>query len=332
MPTLSAERALLTVALLTWATATSCPAPQGPPPRVETPAPPPLARASAPPDPVAPPASTTPTEPPPPPGPCPTGMIYVEADHCARVEQTCLKKGRSKPRHPPKCLEYAEPSVCKGPVRRQRFCIDRYEYPNREGAHPPSMINAWDADLLCREQGKRLCWESEWTLACEGPERLPYPYGYVRDATLCNIDKPYLKPGQKTIHGHDAEAREAELRRLDQSARSGEVAGCRSAWGVHDLSGNFSEWVYLEKPRGKGRWAGTKGGHWVPLRNVCRLTSVAHPESWRYYPLSTRCCADPDPEALPPVEPGAPPLWTPPRPHPTEHWRAEGHFHRGWTP
>lgn len=263
--------------------------------------------------------------------PCPEGMIYVEANHCAHVELNCLKRGRSKPRHPSKCLEYAQPSLCIGPLRRQRFCIDRYEYPNREGGRPPSMINAWDADQLCREQGKRLCWESEWTLACEGPQRLPYPYGYVRDASRCNIDKPYLRPDQKTIHGHNLAAREAELRRLDQSMPSGAMSGCRSNYGVHDMSGNFSEWVYLERRRGKGRWAGTKGGYWVPLRNVCRLTSVAHPESWRHYPLSTRCCADPQTPA-PPPSPTAPPLWTPPKAHNTTHWLEEGHFQRGWVP
>ena len=310
------------------------------PSRAPEPAPsatsPPPAEAAATPEPAPPPAEEPPEQeepPPPPPAPCPEGMVYVDVAFCDKVEDTCVKEGRhNREKFFPICGEYARERRCVGERWTVRVCVDRYEYPNIKGAHPPVVVDAWDASAMCREQGKRLCWESEWTLACEGPERLPYPYGYVRDATLCNIDKPYLKPGQKTIHGHDAEAREAELRRLDQSARSGEVAGCRSAWGVHDLSGNFSEWVYLEKPRGKGRWAGTKGGHWVPLRNVCRLTSVAHPESWRYYPLSTRCCADPDPEALPPVEPGAPPLWTPPRPHPTEHWRAEGHFHRGWTP
>ena len=31
----------------------------------------------------------------------------------------------------------------------------------------------------CSAQGKRLCGESEWTLACEGEEHLPYPYGYA---------------------------------------------------------------------------------------------------------------------------------------------------------
>ena len=172
---------------------------------------------------------------------CPEGMILVDGDYCPKLsEHTCLKEGRSKPHHPPRCLRFSkEQPKCLSETRRQRFCIDKYEYPNKKGAHPPSLINAWDASELCREQGKRLCWESEWTMACEGPSHLPYPYGHTRDSARCNIDKPYLKPGQRTIQGPDRAKAHDELKRLDQSVPAGSMEGCFSPHGVYDMSGNL---------------------------------------------------------------------------------------------
>ena len=48
------------------------------------------------------------------------------------------------------------------------------------------MVSWYDAAALCAEQRKRLCWESEWVTACEGPEKLPFPYGLRRDASACS--------------------------------------------------------------------------------------------------------------------------------------------------
>ena len=85
------------------------------------------------------------------------------------------------------CEQFAPGYKCPNPKRRQRFCIDRYEFPSRRGAHPPSMINAYDAAALCEAKGKRMCWESEWASACEGPQTLPFPYGNVRSSKKCRM-------------------------------------------------------------------------------------------------------------------------------------------------
>lgn len=267
-------------------------------------------------------------------------MQYVSADYCTRLIHTCKRKGLSKPRHQPKCLEYNTTPICGGPTRHQRFCIDRYEYPNQKGAHPPVMVNAWDAAALCHKQGKRLCWDSEWTIACEGPQKLPYPYGHTRDASACNIDRPYIPPSERTLKGDDIPASHAELRRLDQGEPSGTRPGCKSGYDVYDLTGNFSEWVFMERrtgfarraiARGKTSWAATKGGQWVPVRNACRPLGIAHPESWTWYPLSLRCCADPDPKHTPAPPPDSAPLWTPPAPPDHSRYRAR-FYNDGWTP
>jgi len=230
------------------------------------------------------------------------------------------------------CNKFAPGQECRLPLRRQRFCIDRYEYPNVEGGHPPVMISAFDAAALCAEQGKRLCWESEWTAACEGPDKLPFPYGLVRSPKHCNIDNPYVNPSLKKMYHSNKQIQDRELRKLDQSKLSGAMAGCKSGFGVHDLTGNFDEWVLTEQERGQSEWAGLKGGAWGHVRNACRPITTSHAAEFIYYFISTRCCRDPDRAVLAgrPAPPAQPPEWLPP-PAPTPKAFA-GRTSKGWTP
>lgn len=84
------------------------------------------------------------------------------------------------------------------PIIRLSFCMDRYEYPNKAGATPARLYNWYDAQDTCEKEGKRLCEEQEWTLACEGPERQPYANGWKREVwkpddetsrNACNISR-----------------------------------------------------------------------------------------------------------------------------------------------
>ena len=214
---------------------------------------------------------------------CPADMALIEGSFCTEVTQTCDKK-----RHPWQCAEFAKPTVCTGKEEPRRYCIDRYEYPNKKGELPVVMQSWYDAERQCKAEHKRLCKDSEWTLACEGPERLPFPYGYVRNAQLCPIDKPSPKVNEKRLFSkkHGAE----ELARLDQRERSGERAGCVSPYGVHDLTGNVDEWVVNES--GHPYSSSLKGGNWGEYRNACRPATRGHAEGFRYYQMGFRCCAD----------------------------------------
>jgi sulfatase modifying factor 1 len=268
---------------------------------------------------AAPPASA-------PSGPCPEDMVLVDTDVCPQVQRTCLKDEYSKANKITICHRFAEaPPKCTSKERRQRFCIDRYEAPNREGARAPVMVDFYDAMALCTEQGKRLCWESEWIAACEGPNKLPFPYGYARDPKKCNIDNRYIKPSLEKFYSTDERISGPELTRLDQGVPSGGKPECKSGFGVHDQTGNVDEWVMLETKRGKGGWAGLKGGAWGHVRNACRPVTTSHVAEFTYYNISFRCCADakPDPAG------GAPP-WTPP-PLPKNE-KPKGKLFRGWTP
>jgi hypothetical protein len=146
----------------------------------------------------------------------------VEGDYCPGVVQECIehhpeyKARKDDPTVSERCLRFREPSRC---VSKQRlklsFCVDRYEYPNQVGELPRVLTSWREARVLCEREGKRLCTEAEFNFACEGPDMLPHVYGYTRDQTRCNIDKP--RPAGSL-------AADADLRRLpeDRLVRPGD--------------------------------------------------------------------------------------------------------------
>ena len=221
---------------------------------------------------------------------CPPDMVKVDGTYCRAVEQICLdfiSEQRDR------CAEFRPTVRCIGTTTRKTFCIDRYEYPNRVGILPTLGVTWGDAGKLCAAEGRRLCTDSEWTLACEGDEMRPYPYGFKRDSRACNIDKPYIVPDEAAYA--DPERRAAEAKRLDQSEPSGSRSACVSPFGAYDMTGNVDEWVVNERGSAKSApyVSGLKGGYWGPVRNRCRPMTVDH-NQWHFgYQIGFRCCADP---------------------------------------
>jgi hypothetical protein len=221
-------------------------------------------------------------------GACAEGMVEVEGDYCPVLEQRCVKWLDKEGVQPRRCAEFAPSSACKTKTVHKRFCIDTYEFPNEPGKAPVVMKSWYDAKASCESQGKRLCGDSEWTLACEGRERLPYPYGTKRDDKACNIDKPHPTPDERALA--NPKTRDAEVARLWQGEPSGARPACVSGYGVHDMTGNVDEWVVNEG--GKPFKSGLKGGYWGPVRDRCRAMTTAHGEDFAFYQIGFRCCAD----------------------------------------
>jgi hypothetical protein len=98
-----------------------------------------------------------------------------------------------------------------------KTCIDKYEYPNREGSLPQGNLSFVDAKMLCEQQGKRLCTAEEWQWSCGGFDNLSYPYGKVYEENRCNA------------------ANAVEI--------SGSRINCTSKFGIYDMTGNIFEWV-----------------------------------------------------------------------------------------
>lgn len=226
---------------------------------------------------------------------CPSGMKHVQHAYCPRVMRHCEKEEYDKPNHITICERFARVTECLAPRQNLDFCMDEYEFPNQKGAHPPVMVSWHDAKQSCAGAGKRLCTESEWVTACEGPDEKPFPYGYQRSATKCNIDNAWVAPSLSKLYSSDAAVSRAELERLDRSVPSGAKAECVSEYGVFDLTGNFDEWVLAdqERPRERARGAALKGGAWGHVRNACRPVTTSHAPEFRYYFVSFRCCRDP---------------------------------------
>jgi formylglycine-generating enzyme required for sulfatase activity len=214
-------------------------------------------------------------------------MVYVEGDECSEVEEPCLAWATELPgTEVMRCLHFG-PSRCTGKLTSARFCIDRYEYPNTRGALPWVMKSWEQATSLCTARSRRLCTASEWTLACEGEERRPYPYGFDRDPSACNIDRPLSGPFPRWV---ERQPRGVDVSLVDWRAPSGEMDRCVSPYGVHDMTGNVDEWVVNET--GHPYASGLKGGYWGPVRDRCRPMTVAHDEKFTFYQIGFRCCAD----------------------------------------
>ena len=111
------------------------------------------------------------------------------------------------------------------------FCIDKYEYPNQEGRIPKTRVTRSDATALCIAQGKHLPTENEFTKACAGPNNNKYTYGNKFEMGTCqNISstKPIGSRAQPVVR---------------DPVPSGTKPGCRSEYGVYDMSGNLMELI-----------------------------------------------------------------------------------------
>lgn len=223
-------------------------------------------------------------------GPCAAGMLLIEGDYCRDAEQTCVKWIDPPPYQKLRCAEYAKPSKCKVPHVHRRFCIDREEYAeatassDAEDVLPIVNKNWGEAKALCEARGARLCKEAEWEFACEGPEMSPYPYGWKRDATICNFDRTDLGGPMDKLKDH----------RAPLSA----FPDCVSPFGVHNMVGNVDEWVEREGMAPPSRSA-LRGGWWLPGRNRCRAATLAHGEEYSAKQVGFRCCKDAPPSSTP---------------------------------
>jgi hypothetical protein len=218
---------------------------------------------------------------------CPDGMKLVEGSHSEFVQRLCVDWRMGH------CFAFFPGLLAEEPrTTPVRVCMDVFEWPNRAGALPEVMMRFVEAEAKCAGVGKRLCSEFEWELACEGPRRLPFPYGWRADERACNSAKPYRAISEGKISSDDARVREAETKRLWQGEPTGSFAGCVSPFGIVDLVGNVEEWVTTSRPEWPWR-SGLKGGYWSKPWAGCRGTNERHGPLFRFYEIGFRCCRDP---------------------------------------
>ena len=147
------------------------------------------------------------------------------------------------------------------------YCIDTYEYPNQAGQKPTTAVSFTGAESSCKRDGKRLCSEEEWEKACKGPANHRFPYGEAFDEGAC--------------------------RSKGGLGAAGAAAGCRSGYGVFDLSGNAAEWTSSRFQAGAADRAVKGGAAESPDYELrCAARSNRAPQV-RLPGLGFRCCADP---------------------------------------
>ncbi|MCC6645882.1 MAG: hypothetical protein IT374_09965 [Polyangiaceae bacterium] len=306
-------RPLVSLALVTLAACATTPRePAAPTPPAapsaapaETPEPP---AGAAPSSSIAPPvassAAVVPPAAPDEPRACPAGMTLVDGEYCTEVEHTCLREWYDKSNKKTICEEFAPKAKCVGKRMKKRFCIDDFAWPNQSGVRAEVMNNFYQAQVKCAAVDKRICTESEWTLACEGPEMKPFPYGWERDPTKCNGDQKWDGPDMKKVARRDPK----ELARLWRGVPNGAQPECKSDYGVQDLPGNTDDVVSNESWERGGMYSKFEsvhtGGPWYKgTRNQCRPKIYTHDEGFYYYFLSFRCCAEPDGKSTDPRTP-----------------------------
>ena len=214
-------------------------------------------------------------------------MRLVEGTHHEQVQRICTDFRRNR------CWAFVPELVMVEPRHTPvRVCMDRYEWPNREGEQPQVMMRFVEAESACASVGKRLCREFEWEVACEGPRHLPWPYGWAKREGACNVEHLYRGYDWDKLESRDPAVREREVRRLWQGAVSGSFPGCDSPFGIADLVGNVEEWVLSDRPEWPYR-SGLKGGYWSKSWAGCRGTNERHGPQFRFYEIGFRCCREP---------------------------------------
>jgi formylglycine-generating enzyme required for sulfatase activity len=183
-----------------------------------------------------------------------------------------------------------------GMVRVKDYCVDRFEAPNRKGAHPLAMQSANDAAAWCEAHHKRLCKEDEWIGACEGEDKRAYPYGNEHVDDRCNDGKDWLEVHEDTLNKWPAPEAQKHAKDLYQGSRSGSKRKCVSQDGVFDMTGNLEEWVVRTREHANDYpyilagcyWSGCYGGG----KPTCHSTNNAHGPEFRFYETGFRCCKD----------------------------------------
>ena len=160
------------------------------------------------------------------------------------------------------------------------------------GVVPQGYIDGDQAGDACTNAGKRLCTDTEWLRACEGPQGTTYPYGNTLELGECN-DHRAVHPAVQYFGTSDNSVYSMIdnpcLNQLPESVDlTGSLPGCITAEGAFDMMGNLHEWT--ADPAGTFR-----GGYYVDTKingPGCHYVTTAHNTLHWDYSTGFRCCAD----------------------------------------
>ena len=125
----------------------------------------------------------------------------------------------------------------------------RFDVQDGFDNHPIVEVSWHGAQAYCEWAGKRLPTEAEWQQACEGPDRLEYPWGNE------------FRPGLANIFGD----RDGYVR----TAPAGSFPDGASPYGALDMAGNAWEWTAAAADGARF----VRGGSWVNGKTIARCSS-----------------------------------------------------------
>lgn len=215
---------------------------------------------------------------------CPEGMVSVLGKFCidkyeaSTVEIRGKGKGRNKAHSPFLSVDGLN-------VKAQ----------SKRGVYPQAHISRDQAEVACKNAGKRLCTDSEWITACKGKKGTTFPYGEERKPGVCN-DKGVssfnfyygvggLEPPKEMYTW--ANMNDSRLNQLKGTlAKTGSHKRCKSSFGAYDMVGNLHEWT--ANPKGTFR-----GGYYLDTSingDGCDYKTTAHKSTYFDYSTGFRCC------------------------------------------
>lgn len=88
---------------------------------------------------------------------------------------------------------YRDPSkeIDARKIKVKSFFIDRYPYPNSRESEAKTGVSYAEASSLCEKEGKRLCTELEWEIACKGAQNIQTPQNGTSDFGVEGFFKNY---------------------------------------------------------------------------------------------------------------------------------------------
>ena len=196
--------------------------------------------------------------------------ITKKAILCYRAKDTCgnsmdIRYEKYEIRVPVKKYCPGEMEYIK--IGDTKFCIDRYEWPNKKGVKPLAFISIYHAMDSCFTSGKRLCTTEEWSLACGGAYNWKYPYGDVYEPKAC-------------------------VTRDTAAVLSGSLPECRGYFGVFDMSGNLAEWTNTRSKKNR-TFYNVMGGFWESgPQSSCFNPRYSYFPQNSHNPVGFRCCKD----------------------------------------
>jgi sulfatase modifying factor 1 len=193
-----------------------------------------------------------------------------------------------------KGMENMVPVYAGGKPLSAKTCIDIFEFQNQACELPMVWGTPSGAEKICELQGKRLCTQTEWSLACkadpEGKVDSTYAYGEALDLTICNTNKPHAMgpDGQWVCNPHDAQVAWATC--ATETEPSGSFPRCRSRLGVFDQHGNVAE-MMTRKGDGDALVTQLKGSAFFYVDVARRPDEAQKPGARETYP--DQCTYDP---------------------------------------